>query len=601
MSNNNSRAHNHSIAAFGTILLLAFSSIAFAQGGGPGGGGPGGGNNGGNNGGQNLQPLGDAPVPDENPITEPKRILGKILFWDEQLSSDDTVACGTCHKPAAGGSDTRLAVNPGFDQIFGSADDSVGSPGIRALDENGLQLNDPMFGHDPQVTGRATPSFFTSMFADSNFWDGRATDEFVDPLNPNNTIIEQGGALESQAIAPILNTVEMAQQGRDWNDVVGKLQQVTPLSLAENIPADMVDALQGGTNYPQLFSTAFGDSEITPARIAMAIATYERTLVPNETPWDLYIAGDNNAMTIDQIQGWELFSATPCANCHEPPLFSDNNFRNIGLRPSAEDQGQFEVSGQNNDRGDFKTPSLRNVGLRSALMHVGWITDVSDAIDFYNAGTNNTGHVQFTQDQSNIPGTGVDIDEIDVFGDDPVRRGQVIEFLMNGLTDPRVAAETFPFDRPTLANETDTSALSLNTDIVGLSSTGATTAATFSGSVVSSDGGNSSAIFSSSEVLAITARIEVDPADVGSSGNVYCVIVYQGRYYAMNSSGSYQAWNGDPASLPALSTKTFGSIENISIAEQLTQVRGEFAIYIAYDTNDDTLRYSSTPIQFSVN
>ncbi|MBL4581433.1 MAG: hypothetical protein JKY29_06405 [Gammaproteobacteria bacterium] len=594
--NCNSRAHKHSIASFSTLLLLTFSSIAFAQGGGPGGGGGGGGG-----GGQNLQPLGDAPVPNENPITEPKRVLGKILFWDEQLSSDDTVACGTCHKPAAGGADTRLAINPGFDQIFGNADDIVGSPGIRALDENGLQLNDPMFGHDPQVTGRATPSFFTSMFANSNFWDGRATDEFIDPLNPNNIIIEAGGALESQAIAPILSTVEMAQQNRDWGDVVAKLEQVTPLSLATNIPADMVDALQGGNGYGQLFSAAFGDSEITPVRIAMAIATYERTLVPNETPWDLYIAGNNNAMTSEQIEGWELFHDTPCANCHRPPLFSDNNFRNIGLRPANEDLGRFEVSGQNNDRGDFKTPSLRNVGLRSALMHVGWITDVSDAIDFYNAGTNNTGHVQFTQNQSGIPDNGVDIDELDVFGDDPIRRGQIIEFLMNGLTDPRVASETFPFDRPTLANETDTSAPSINTDISGLSSIGAATTAIFSGSVISTDRSNSSGTFASSEVLAITARIEVDPTDIGSSGNIYCVIVYQGAYYAMNSSGSYQAWNGNPASLPALDTRTFGSIENISVAEQLTQVSGEFAIYIAYDTNDGVLRYNSVPIQFNVN
>jgi cytochrome c peroxidase len=595
MHNNNFRTYKHCIAGFSATLLLAFTSMLFAQG--PGGPGPGPNNNGG----QNLQPLGNAPVPNENPITESKRILGKILFWDEQLSSDDTVACGTCHKPAAGGADTRLAINPGFDQIFGSADDIVGSPGIRALDENGLQLNDPMFGHDPQVMSRATPSFFTSMFADSNFWDGRATDEFVDPLNPNNTIIEEGGSLESQAIGPILSTVEMAQQGRDWDDVVGKLEQATPLSLAVNIPADMVDALQGGSNYSQLFSTAFGDSEITPVRIAMAIATYERTLVPNETPWDLYIAGDNNAMTTDQIQGWELFSDTPCANCHEPPLFSDNNFRNIGLRPAEEDLGQFEVSGQNNDRGDFKTPSLRNVGLRSALMHVGWITDVSDAIDFYNAGTNNTGHVQFTQDQSGIPGTGVEIDNIDVFGDDPVRRGQVIEFLTHGLTDPRVAAETFPFDRPTLSSEADTSALSIDTDIAGLSSQGAVTQARFSGSVMSTDGSNSSGTFSSSEVLAIIARIEVDPADVGISGNIYCVIVYQGAYYAINGSRGYQAWNGDPASLPALEATVLGSIENISIAEQLTQASGEFAIYIAYDTNDGVLRYNSVPIQFSVN
>jgi len=118
--------------------------------------------------------------------------------------------------------------------------------------------------------------------------------------------------------------------------------------------------------------------------------------------------------------------------------------------------------------------------------------------------------------------------------------------------------------------------------------------------VVSTDGTNSSGTFDSSEVLAITARIEVDPADVGSNGNIYCVIVYQGVFYAMNGGGGYQAWDGDPASLPALETTTFGSIENISVAEQLTQTSGEFAIYIAYDTNDGVLRYNSAPIQFNV-
>ena len=55
------------------------------------------------------------PVPAENPITEPKRVLGKMLFWDEQLSSDGSVACGTCHRPAFGGADPRVGRNPGTD------------------------------------------------------------------------------------------------------------------------------------------------------------------------------------------------------------------------------------------------------------------------------------------------------------------------------------------------------------------------------------------------------------------------------------------------------------------------------------------------------
>ena len=63
-------------------------------------------------------------------VAEPKRVLGKILFWEEQLSSDDTVACGTCHIPAAGGADPRLSANPGPDGLFGTADDTIGSAGI---------------------------------------------------------------------------------------------------------------------------------------------------------------------------------------------------------------------------------------------------------------------------------------------------------------------------------------------------------------------------------------------------------------------------------------------------------------------------------------
>ena len=94
-------------------------------------------------------PLGDLPipVPGENPITEEKRVLGKILFWDEQLSSDNTVACGTCHLPAFGGTDNRKAIHPGADEKFNTEDDVIGSPGIARYNENLTPVNDPFFGH----------------------------------------------------------------------------------------------------------------------------------------------------------------------------------------------------------------------------------------------------------------------------------------------------------------------------------------------------------------------------------------------------------------------------------------------------------------------
>lgn len=573
-----------------TLITLAtacaLASFAQAQPGGPGNGA--------------LVPLGDAPEPNENPITESKRVLGKILFWDEQLSSDNTVACGTCHKPASGGADDRLETHPGFDRLYGTADDVIGSPGIRALDSNGMQLNDPLFGHGPQVTGRATPSFFTSMFADSNFWDGRASDEFIDPIT-EEVVIDNGGSLESQALGPILSTVEMAQLDRDWDDVVAKLAQVSPMALATNLTDDMNDALQGGQAYGDLFRSAFGDDEITPVRIAFAIASYERTLVPNETPWDAYIAGDNNAMTADQIAGWNSFNNnTPCGNCHTPPLFSDDNFRNIGLRPSLEDLGQFEVTGQNNDRGDFKTPSLRNVGLRGALMHVGWVTDVADSIDFYNAGTNNTGHTQFTADQSGIPQTNTDIDEIDVFGDDPVRRGQVVEFLNNGLTDPRAANEVFPFDRPVLASERFEQTIE-SERITAVSADNTGTETQFSASIVSENGSRSGNLFTADETLSINIALNIDSADRGQAADFYCVVIYDGQTFALQANGSYLPWDGSAASLsPSRSTAALSGIENVAVAQGLTGISGSFRIHVGYRTATSEIRYNEEAITFSV-
>ncbi len=571
-----------------TALLCLISNAVLAQGN-PPPGGPGQNND-------DFSALGEAVAPAENPITEEKRVLGKILFWDEQLSSDNSVACGTCHQPAAGGSDLRLGLHPGFDQIFGTDDDVVGSPGIKALDVEGRPVIHAQFGLEAQVTGRASPSFFTSMFADSNFWDGRATDQFVDPLNENSVIISEGGSLESQAVGPILSTVEMAKEGRDWGDVISKLEQVQPLALASNIPADMEDALAGDQRYGDLFQAAFGDEEITPARIGLAIATYERTLVPNETPWDLYIEGDDTAMTASQIRGWESYIDTPCANCHEPPLFSDDEFRNIGLRPSLEDLGHFDVSGRNNDRGDFKTPSLRNVGLRKVLMHVGWVTDVEDALDFYNAGVNDTGHQQFLEDQDGIPGNPLDINELNVFADDSPARTDLIDFLENGLTDPRVANETFPFDRPTLASELVDSAQS----IAGVSSGSDSAAASFTITVLDGDGvvGNN---FSVTDELSIAGRIEVDPVDVGTTARLFAVIVYNGSMYALNESGNFMPWDGVESSLPALESRVLESVEIVPVLEGLVvDVAGNFQIYLAYEREGGELIYNGDPAGFSI-
>jgi len=380
-------------------------------------------------------PLPAVPVPPENPGSEAKRVLGKVLFWDEQLSSDRTVACGTCHRALAGGTDARVAINPGPDTLAPSPDDVAGSPGVVRADASGAPIQDPVFGLSVQVTGRAANTAIMAAYATDLFWDGRARTRFDNPETGLPSISANGG-LESQAVVPILSHVEMARDGRSWSDVEATLAISHPLSDATDLPSDLATALAGGAGYDALFAAAFGDPTITAERIAYAIATYERTLIPNQTPWDRFRDGVPGAMTPAQVQGWNFFNASPCRACHLPPQFTDNNFHNLGLRPPSEDLGRQIVTGLSGDRGRFKTPTLRNVGLKPTHMHNGRIGTLSDAVLWYRP----INRARFTDNLDLALPVGVPPDQLPA----------LLEFLNHGLTDPRVAAETFPFDKPTL-------------------------------------------------------------------------------------------------------------------------------------------------------
>jgi cytochrome c peroxidase len=380
------------------------------------------------------------PVPPQNPITEPKRLLGKVLFWDEQLSSDNSIACGTCHVPARAGADPRVARNPGLDLVFNTPDDVLASPGVRRADVLGEYYSDAIFGFAPQAGSRTAQHVLGALWSPQAFWDGRAGPQFVNP-ETGVTTIPNGGALESQALGPILNEVEMAHEERNWPEVTAKLASSQPLVMAINLPADLADSLAGDPTYPDLFAAAFGDPAITAERIAFAIATYERTLVPNQTPWDAFVGGNPNAMTQNQVAGWDFFRNNQCAVCHAPPMFTNNTFRNVGLRPVAEDTGRQQVTGDPNDRGRFKVPSLRNTGLKNRFMHTGQLATLGQVLDFYQPAN---GQIQFADNRDPL------IPPINI---PPQVRPQLIDFLANGLTDPRVASEQFPFDRPRLHSE----------------------------------------------------------------------------------------------------------------------------------------------------
>ncbi len=381
------------------------------------------------------------PVPPENPITEAKRVLGKILFWDEQLSADNTVACATCHTFNGAGSDRRLNADgtrprhPGIDGVFNTPDDSFGSPGVARSDQLTEYVKDTFFNLRPQVTTRAANSPINAAFSPELFWDGRARSQFIDP-ETGQVRIAIGGALESQAVAPPLSNVEMGHDNIDWAHVTAKITAASPLVLATALPTDVAAVLASRPTYPQLFAAAFGDGAVTASRIAFALATYQRTLISNQTPFDL------GTMTPQQQQGFNIFNASNCNACHAPPQFTGQGFRNIGLRPVAEDIGRQAVTGNPADRGRFKVPGLRNVGLKNSFMHNGMFTTLGQVIGFYARAPGAPAPFPDNRDPVlntvNVP---------------PQAVPPLTDFLVNGLLDPRVRDRVFPFDQPTLYSQ----------------------------------------------------------------------------------------------------------------------------------------------------
>jgi len=383
--------------------------------------------------------------PPQNPPSAERQILGKILFWDEQLSSDNTVSCGTCHIPSHAGNDPRQGENPAYDGIFGSPDDVAGSPGLILQDQNGEYLRSVLFELLPQTTPRRSMANFMAPFTANLFWDGRAEGLFIDPVTEEVLSATGVAATEIQALMPLMNDVEMAHQNRDWPELLGKLSQVRPLALASDVPQDMLDALAQYPTYPDLFEQAFGTPEITAGRIGFAMANYQRTLVPNQTPWDLWNAGDDNAMTPDQLAGYQRYRNSTCVDCHVAPMFTNFDFNVDGVRPPHEDLGRSVVTNTTQERGAFKMGTVRNAGIRDRFMHTGGLQTLDDVFDFY---AHRNGQQPFSDN--------LDFRLFAPIEFSPQDEALVKEFIVGALTDPRVANETYPFDRPKLYSENTT-------------------------------------------------------------------------------------------------------------------------------------------------
>lgn len=175
-------------------------------------------------------------------------------------------------------------------------------------------------------------------------------------------------SLESQAFEPVTNPREM---GSKWVDVERKLQN--------------------HSEYPKLFKQVFGTSKIDSTLVVKAIAQFERTLISGNSKFDKYLRGETQ-LTSNELNGFNVFmeeTRGDCFHCHgsdNNPLWTDNKFHNNGLDETFSDLGLGAVTGDPNDNGKFKTPSLRNLKFSAPYMHDGRFETLEDVINHYSEG-----------------------------------------------------------------------------------------------------------------------------------------------------------------------------------------------------------------------
>ena len=289
-----------------------------------------------------LAALGPPPIPADNPQTDAKIELGKMLFFDTRLSGDASVACSTCHEPNQGW---------GF-----SGDISRGYPGT--------------------IHWRNSQTVVNSAYYGKLFWAGSVS------------------SLEKQAPA--------AAKG----------------GVAGNLETDIAEArLAFIPEYRKRFKEVFGDEYPKLGNVWRAMASFERTLVQRDTPFDKYMNGDKSALSEEAVRGKALFEGKAnCIECHNGALFSDQKYYNLGVpraerwlddglaqitfrfenyakgvtqkmyREIKDDAGFYFRTKEPADKGKFRTPSLRYTLYTAPFMHNGSFFDLTEVVEFYNAG-----------------------------------------------------------------------------------------------------------------------------------------------------------------------------------------------------------------------
>lgn len=290
--------------------------------------------------------------------------LGRVLFFERELSGNRNISCATCHLPEEhAGDDHRL---------------SIGQGDVRLP--------------------RNTAEPFNRSFATNLFWDGRV--ELVGSEVEAPVALPDGidTLLEAQALLPLLDRDEMRGDPGD----VATDGRANELALFDD---EQVEAIWDGViariralpEYEHWFASAFPDvrwEDVSIVQVARALAEFELFLWElTDTRFDSYLGSsidppDDGALSNEELRGAELFfGEAGCSNCHNGPLLSDGDYHNIGVIPIGPghgdhgvDIGRANVSDATSDRFRFRTPPLRNVELTSPFMHNGAYTSLAEAV-----------------------------------------------------------------------------------------------------------------------------------------------------------------------------------------------------------------------------
>lgn len=231
-----------------------------------------------------------------------------------------------------------------------SGDGKLNCASCHGLDKAGVDNLKTATGINGKKGPINSPTVYNAVFNIAQFWDGRAVD------------------LAAQAAGPVTNPLEMG--AHDWDTVVA--------------------TLKSDPEYVADFQRIYGSDALTKENITNAIAEYERTLITPDSPFDLYLKGDDNAITMQEKHGYALFKQVGCSGCHsgvalggdayevmglEGPYFSD---RNTPLTQA--DIGRQSFTKALSDFHRFKVPNLRNVALTAPYFHDGSAPTLDDAV-----------------------------------------------------------------------------------------------------------------------------------------------------------------------------------------------------------------------------